>query len=123
LEYACANQSFIAGLISAIKKAIVDFIDSEERVVGGALAIVMVPGASSVILLGAALLSLLELLEDLLETIDPDSTVSAIIDRIREILLEDTEGSSDSRRWNLYLADVRCCVVRGADRGSGVGRR
>jgi hypothetical protein len=102
IAMACANASFLAGIIEAAIKEFEEFVESNGAVVGAGIAGVVAVGAGGLLLLIPALLVVLLILKELLEAFDADDRFGEHMERIKNELLDPNEPDPARRAAGLF---------------------
>jgi hypothetical protein len=102
LEKACANASFIGGLLSLVKDEIEEFVESNGVVVGAGVAAVAAAGGIGLLaLLGGLALALLAL-KELLDALGADDRMGETMEKVKNKLLDPDEPDPIIRAANLF---------------------
>jgi hypothetical protein len=103
LENACANASFMLGLIETLLAELEDFVTSEGGIVGATIASILVPGAGGALLLIPAIRALMPLLRALADALGIEDTLGDFMNRIREELLDPPIGDPARKAAGLFI--------------------
>ncbi|MFG3422538.1 hypothetical protein [Micromonospora sp. NPDC048063] len=101
LERACADSSFLKGIIGATIEEIERFVNSKGAVVGTTIAAVAVPGGVGLLALIPALLLTLVILKEILDAFDDDSRFGEQMEHIKNELLDPDEPNPAKRAAGL----------------------
>jgi hypothetical protein len=103
LERACADASFLRGIIVGVIDDIEQFVASNGAEVGGGLAAVAVAGGAGLAAMFPALLLLLLILKEILEHMDGDDRFGEFMEGVKNSLLDPNEKDSLKRAAGLLV--------------------
>ena len=103
LDNACADASFIRGIIQAVVSEIEDFVHSHGVAVGAGIAAVAVEGGSGLVLLTAGLIAMLQILHDILDHFDMGDRFGETMNKIKNALLDPLIPDPISRAAGLFV--------------------
>lgn len=102
LDRACANASFLAGILDEVITEIEEFVESEGAVVGAGIAAVAAAGGAGLVALLPALFLVLVVLRELLEAFDADDRLGEHMETIKDELLDPDEPDPAKRAAGLF---------------------
>lgn len=101
LDRACANASFLAGIIEAAIEELEEFVRTNGAAVGAGLGAVAAAGGAGLIALIPWILLILVVLKELLEEFDADDRLGEHMERIKNELLDPNEPDPGKRAAGL----------------------
>ena len=87
LAAACADSSFLRGILKATSQEIKDFVESNGAALGAAIPLVAAAGGSGLIALAPWLLLAAEILDDILDLFDLDDRLGEQMEHIKNLIL------------------------------------
>jgi len=102
LEKACADASFVKGIISQVISEIEEFVQTNGAVVGPAIAAVAAIGGGGLLLLFAAFLAILVLLREILDAINDDTRFGEVMEQAKNKLLDPDNPDAAERAAGLF---------------------
>jgi hypothetical protein len=102
LDRACANASFLAGIIEAAIRELEEFIESDGAVVGAGIAAIAAAGGGGLLLPIPWLALIVLILKKVLEHFDEDDRLGEHMETIKNELLDPTESDPDRRAAGLF---------------------
>ncbi len=102
LERACADASFLKGVIEAVIEEIEDFVNSNGAVVGAGIGAIAVAGGIGLLLLIPALLLILLILREILDHFDDDTRLGEHMENVKNELLDPDEPDPLKRAAGLF---------------------
>lgn len=102
LDRACANASFLAGILDQVIREIEEFVESDGAAVGAGIAAVAAVGGGGLVLLVPALFAVLVVLRELLEAFGHDDRLGEHMERIKDELLDPAEPDPSRRAAGLF---------------------
>lgn len=102
LERACADASFLKGVIEAVIEEIEEFVNSNGAVVGAGIGAIAIAGGVGLLLLIPALLLILLILREILDHFDDDTRLGEHMENIKNELLDPNEPDPLKRAAGLF---------------------
>ncbi len=102
LEKACADASFVKGIITQVINEIEELVASNGAVVGPAIAAVAAIGGGGLLLLLAAFLVVLLILREILDAIDDDTRFGEVMEVAKNRLLDPNNPDPAARAAGLF---------------------
>jgi hypothetical protein len=102
IEKACADGSFLKGIIEQTINEIEDFVQSNGAVVGAGIGAIAVAGGVGLLALIPALLLLLVILREILDAIDDDTRFGEVMEEVKNELLDPNEPDPLKRAAGLF---------------------
>jgi hypothetical protein len=90
LEKACADASFVRGIINAVIDELEEFVATNGAVVGPTIAAVAAIGLGGLLVFLAAFLAIIVLLRELLDAIDDETRFGQVMEQTKNRLLDPT---------------------------------
>jgi hypothetical protein len=87
LELACADSSFLRGVLKQVNQELRDFVESNGGYLGAAIPQIAAAGGTGLIALAPWLLAISELLDDFLDQFDLDGRLGGQLERIKDLVL------------------------------------
>ena len=102
LDRACANASFLAGIIDEVIKEIEEFVETNGAAVGAGVAAVAALGGGGLLLMIPALGLIALALKELLEAFDSDDRLGEHMNNLKDELLDPNEPDPVKRAAGLF---------------------
>jgi hypothetical protein len=90
-EMACADSSFLRGILKAAAEEIKNFVGSNGHIIGAGIPLVAGAGGSGLLALAPWLLAIAEFLDDILDHFDLDDRLGEQMERIKDLVLGDED--------------------------------
>ncbi len=102
LESACADSSFLKGIIQAVIDEIEQFVEHPTAAVGVGIAAVAAAGGAGLLALIPPLLVILHILKDILDAFDDNSRLAEQMENIKNLLLTPADPDPRLRAAGLF---------------------
>jgi hypothetical protein len=103
LEIACADSSFLRGVLKAVIDELGHFIDTNGVAIGTSIPAIAAAGGGGLILLAPWLLLVLVILKEILEEYDLDDRLAEQMDNIRRKVLGDSSAGPNRRAAGVFV--------------------
>ena len=103
LEAACADPSFLKGLIDRAARELKRLIDSDGAAVGAGIAAVAVIGGTGLLVLLGALVGLIALLREYLDDFDDDTRLGQHMEKLKNLLLDPPISHPKAKEAGLFV--------------------
>jgi hypothetical protein len=91
LELACADSSFLRGILKAASEEIKNFVESNGHLIGAGIPLIAGAGGSGLLALAPWLLAVAEILDDILDHFDLDDRLGEQMEHIKDLVLGDED--------------------------------
>lgn len=102
LDRACADSSFLKGVIQEVIDQIKQFVERPNAAVGVGIAAIAVAGGTGLLLLIPELLVILAILKEILEVFDDDTRLAEQMENIKNLLLTPADPDPRLRAAGLF---------------------
>jgi hypothetical protein len=102
MELACADASFLKGILTQVRQEIEEFVTTQGAAVGATIAAVSVIGGGALLLLIPALLIILPIITALLDEFDDETRFGEAMEEIKNRLLDPPSPDPLTRAAGLY---------------------
>jgi len=102
LEKACADASFLKGVIQAVIDQIEEFVATNGAVIGPAVGAIAIAGGGGLLLLIPAFLLVLLILREILDAINDDTRFGEVMEAAKNKLLDSNEPDKTGRAAGLF---------------------
>lgn len=103
LDRACANASFLKGVIGVVKDEINKFVQSQGRDVGAGIGAIAVAGGVGLLVLIPALQLILIILEEILDAFEDDTRFGETMENIKNTLLAPNDPNPARRAVGILI--------------------
>lgn len=117
LARACADASFLKGVIEAVIEEIEEFVSSNGAVVGAGIAAVAALGGAGLLALIPALLLILLLLREILDAFDDDTRLGEHMENIKNELLAPDDPDPARRAAGLFAWQLIAYAAFSSEQG------
>ncbi|EJR27959.1 MULTISPECIES: hypothetical protein [Bacillus cereus group] len=111
LSRACADSSFLKGLLSETIKDIEEFVDSNGTVIAPGIAAIAAAGGSGLLALIPPFLLILVILRELLEHFNDDTRLGEQMEKIKNVLLAPENPNPLLRAAGLFAWQLFACKI------------